>query len=474
MSNYVYRSNLSYFDYLQAKSFEKSIRYEIKESTRSIIASHEELHSENFEIICNFSKNIEQLSFVMEGIADEIKELTSIFEWGFSEVLSKLGHINDSLQELIKIAKTPSQTWAYEQFEIARDAYRQCLYEEALEYLSHAINGHGTYTGYKLEYRFHFLLGTIRLGSFQNNSESIINLDGAKKAFLISAKYARTDKPTEAGRAFLCAGWVAYCQGNMEEAQEYTQQAITLYPVLGETHYQMAKILMHCGEPDKALISLKQAIEFDRNYSLKAGADDDFKKYNEKLNSLILKLYKEMLEKTKRALSILEKELSNLEKFHVNELSIQQYVDIEKIKILYKKSIESSSLDTYFGCTDAFAKIMQINAKIKESKRKFLDFAIADIKQKIASIDKKSNTELNDLDCIFILILFFGIPLCAILSVILPLMEEKILFFGCLKGSALIIILTCIMWVACRIRKTSYLKQLKLKLPKLLCDLQRE
>lgn len=477
MSNYVYRSNLSYFDYLQAKSFEDSFCYEIKKNTRSIIASHEELQSEHIEISRNISNNIvdgfEQLSFRMEGIVDEIKELTSSFEWGFSELLSQLGHIDDTLQELLKVAKTPSQIWAYEQFEIARDAYRRGLHDEALECLKHAIEGYGTYTGYRLEYRFHFLLGTIRLGSFKNYSTPIVDLGEAKKAFLISAKYAKHDKPIEAGRAFLCAGWAAYSQGIMTEAKEFTKKAITLYPALGEARFQLAKILMHCGEPDKALVPLKQAIEIDRKYSLKASSDGDFKAYNKSVDSLILQLCEETRKKTENALVVLEKNISELEKFHVQELSVQQYTDVNKIKTLYKQNKELLNFNTYFGCTDALSSIMQTNIKIKESKKEFLDLAIVDVKRRLGSIDKKSSSELNELDCLYILILFYWIPLCAILSVIVPLMVEGPVFFKCLKISMVSIILICIVWIVRRIKMISFFKQTKLQLPKLLSDLQQ-
>jgi tetratricopeptide (TPR) repeat protein len=248
MSYYVSGSSLSYPDYLQAKSFESSFKSEIFKQTRSIIASNEELQQQHIAAIESVSSGIEQLSF-------DAQELTATFQWGFSELLTAVGRVNDALAELVKIAKTPAQTWAYEQFEVARDAFRQGLYQESLEYLERAINGYAGNTGHKLEYRFHYLLGTIRLGSFRNTSKDIVSLAEAENAFLRAARYAQHDHPKEAGRALLAAGWAAYCQGKMPEATQYSEQAISLVHDLAEGYFQVAKIKMHVGDPDSALQS---------------------------------------------------------------------------------------------------------------------------------------------------------------------------------------------------------------------------
>jgi len=61
-----------------------------------------------------------------------------------------LGAVRASLQELVAIAKTPTETWAYEQFRYAREAMAQQLHPEAHEALLRAISGLGSHLGYKL------------------------------------------------------------------------------------------------------------------------------------------------------------------------------------------------------------------------------------------------------------------------------------------------------------------------------------
>jgi hypothetical protein len=125
MSNYVFGTRLMYEDYLQAKSFEDSLRGEISVATRSVIATHQQLARDHIavseSISSGMARGFERLSLDINSLADGVAELNATFEWGFSEVLTLLGGLNDALRELIRIAKTPTQTWAYEQFEAATD-----------------------------------------------------------------------------------------------------------------------------------------------------------------------------------------------------------------------------------------------------------------------------------------------------------------------------------------------------------------
>ena len=133
--SYAYHIGLSWPDYLKVNEISgvgddvRQLRDEVSSSNRQIIATYEELQREHIAAVGSLndavSSGFEQLSFDMQAISSGITELTSVFEWGFSELISGVGRINDLLSELVQIAKTPAQTWAYEQFEIARDAFRQ-------------------------------------------------------------------------------------------------------------------------------------------------------------------------------------------------------------------------------------------------------------------------------------------------------------------------------------------------------------
>ena len=131
MSSYVFGSSLSYPDYLQAKSFVgdiagaslvsgRRVAMEVSRQTREIIASQEMLAREGIAAQENMTGVIkagfETLSYSLADISSGIAELNGTFHWGFSEMLAQLGHMSDSLSELVKIAKTPVQTTAFNHF----------------------------------------------------------------------------------------------------------------------------------------------------------------------------------------------------------------------------------------------------------------------------------------------------------------------------------------------------------------------
>ena len=245
----------------------------------------------NRNLAAGFNAVGQGLAHVEASIDHMGRQITGAFTWGFNALLASQGGMQASLDQLVKLAKTPAQTAAYEQFEIARDAFRQGLYLESLEALEHAISGvPGVSTGYKLEWRFHHLRGLILLGSHENADPKVISAAKAEEAFVHAARYARMDAPADAAKAMLSAGWAAYVQGSpdkLTEALAHTEDAVTLDPQLGEALFQAAKFQMALGNPDAALPSLAKAAEFGGLYIAKAAADGDFKRHDGKLAAFL-------------------------------------------------------------------------------------------------------------------------------------------------------------------------------------------
>jgi tetratricopeptide (TPR) repeat protein len=399
MSNYIFGTSLSYIDYLQARSFENSLKMEVSQQSRAIIASNEQLQLKHISVSTSsnqvMSEGFEGLSFDLKRLNEGVAELTAAFDWGFSELLAKMGQVNDALADLIRLTKTPAQTWAYEQFEIAREAFRKRLYPEALEYLARAINGFASNTGYKLEYRFHYLLGTIRLGGFKNSSKDVVDLGAAESAFLATARYSRGAQPGEAGRAMLAAGWAAYCQGKMEEAKEYTNQAISLSPGLGEAYFQLAKVQMHMGEVANALTPLQRAIELDRLYSIKAASDGDFLAHQDKLDDLLARLRDESQQKAEAMLRSVRQELESAEAFIVAEYSLKNYTNTADAKHVLDEAHSAARSKTYFGSLDCIEMCERATIKLHEAISDFVRRARAANQSKIDEVDQRLNRVSN-------------------------------------------------------------------------------
>jgi len=146
------------------------------------VTTREQLKKNGYELregLAGVSEEIEAIAYGIEGVADGIDRLTGKSDWAFGEILVILGAVRASLQELVAVAKTPMETWAYEQFRYAREAMAQQLHPEAHEALLHAISGLGSHLGYELEYRFHYTLGVLHLGDCADHEAALVDLDKA-------------------------------------------------------------------------------------------------------------------------------------------------------------------------------------------------------------------------------------------------------------------------------------------------------
>jgi tetratricopeptide (TPR) repeat protein len=312
-------NRLSYQEYLMAHDFVEDIKstaketgqrvtMEISRQTREVIGSDEALSRENIRVIekqgallaNRLDKGFELISYdVTSGVdqlSENISELNATFHWGFCQILSLMDRMNDLLEELIKIAKTPAQTAAYEQYEIARDAFRQGLYRECIEYLERAISGDHSSTGHKLEWRFYQMMGTVELG-FVGSDLELMDLTRAEESFLLAARYAKADYPDHAAKAWLSASWAAYCQGKLKKSLAHTEQAILINPNLAEALFQAAKVRMALDEVEAALQLLSKAIDQDVFYAIKAAGDGDFQRHDDTLRDFLESLHKDKYQK---------------------------------------------------------------------------------------------------------------------------------------------------------------------------------
>jgi len=307
-------SKVPYSDFLRAKQFERSIRYGIDNQTKQLITSNQQLAEHGIEVLSEkidsgFTLISEDIGRVTDAIREGTEEIVSTLNWGFNEVLISLGQMNINLAELIKLTRTPSQTWACEQFEIARDEFRRQLYPEALQSVTRAIDGLGSNSGIKTEFRFHFLVGTIRLGSFKNSSPDVVDPQLAEKAFLSAARYAQADNRMDAGQSLICAGRAALIQGSIDSTIDYTRKGLAFVPKHANGLYQLGKALFLKGDFIEARDRLVDAIFQNVEHALHAAGDADFILKNDFLPRVIRQAqerfeerYTNMLEKAQMAI----------------------------------------------------------------------------------------------------------------------------------------------------------------------------
>lgn len=204
-------------------------------------------------------------------------DITSTLCWGFSSVVFAIDQVQESLQALLKLAQTPAQTWAFEQFEIARDQIRRRLFPEALLSLDKAIDGFGSNAGFSTEFRFHYYRGLIRLGDSTYNSEErhVVEPEAAERAFLSAARYAKSDEPFASGIAMILAGRSAFAQHAYQRAIEHTEAGLQLCPHDWLACFQLAKLYSIEKGYDSAAKNLAFALALHPFLVEEARVDDD-------------------------------------------------------------------------------------------------------------------------------------------------------------------------------------------------------
>ncbi|MBN1662226.1 MAG: formylglycine-generating enzyme family protein [Deltaproteobacteria bacterium] len=343
MSYYVFGYPPAYKDYLEARLFSPMptdpvidagprITLDVSPKTLEVVASKKALARDRIRIAdgtAGWGAGVSAgalltLSYSLEDILSDAAALPPKFHWGFSRVIAAIGRMGDGLKELGCEAKTTAQTTAYEQYEIAKDAFRRELYAECLEALGKAFEGNHESPGYKLEWRFYQLKGIVELG-FVGGDMDLMDLAAAEESFLLAARYARVDFPEHAGLAFLCAGWAAYCQGKLTYALSHTEKAAATHPRLGEAFFQTAKIYMALNQADMALPMLAKAIDRDRFFVLKAAGDGDFQTHGDGLRNYLDGLRKE---KYRMSLPVIKNALTRIQFWTKHSEQARRYDDI--------------------------------------------------------------------------------------------------------------------------------------------------
>jgi len=223
----------------QAQNAATQISGEVASSIREIIATREQLKRRHVALMQSQKDGCEILSYDPRHVEYALVNVNESLKQGFAEIVG-------SLDELKQIARSPSFTWATEQYLVAKRAFLADWHEEAFTHIGWALNGHANNSGFDLDFRFHFLHGLIRMGVVKQPVASIVDLAAAEKAFLLSAKYAESNARAVA-MGFRCAGWEAYCRGKFEDAIDYSKKAVQFNPELAEPHFQLAKAYLRMG-----------------------------------------------------------------------------------------------------------------------------------------------------------------------------------------------------------------------------------
>ena len=353
---YAYSKDFDYRKYLETKSHFDRIEIRVDSGIRKLISSNEDLARSHIQEVRSVGQKIEvgfdRLSISIDAVKSSIDDLRSVCELGFGEIALGLTNIDRSIRELIRVAQTPDQTWALEQYSIAQDAFRRNLFEEAFDYIGRAIDGHGTRSGYRLEHRFYMMRGLIRLGNYKNFDVDIIDLQAAERDFSSAAKYAQHDNSVDCARSYGLAGWASYCNGALERAEEYLRKSVSISSQDGQSAFDLSKVLLNRGKEKEALLYFRKAIEHDFLYGIRAGGDPDFLRYKAGVEAVIGEYRSGLIG-----------DLNN---------TVQEYRQLnvsDKMTVLAKYNVDLASEKTYLDKVESARQSMPI-ADLLDCKKK--------------------------------------------------------------------------------------------------------
>jgi len=332
---------MSYTDYLQRRELDGHLAFQITEPIKELITQGDSIAHAQLSQLQQIETAQAETTAAVYVVAQAVEDLRheteqgfrrvgAILEWGFSELIFQQSRTNDLLSDILHALKTPSLTWAYEQFERARDRYRRGHYIEALESLDKALEGHANELGDKTEHRFHHLRGTIKLGSFRNHDSDVVNLSEAEESFVKAAHYAKHDYPADAAKALLCAARAANLEGRFDTAKAHAARGLQYAPLAG-LHYEFSVAAINLNAIEEAGEHLQSAIRLEKSLLLRAIGDSNFREKNDFLQRNLEALLDQLRAIAQELAKNLKQEIEAMDNTYFESLLIGKSFSLRKI-----------------------------------------------------------------------------------------------------------------------------------------------
>ncbi|MEE9215108.1 MAG: DUF1566 domain-containing protein [Thermodesulfobacteriota bacterium] len=395
MSDYS-RSVMKWEKYLQVNTLAGDIGKSLKHHSNSINSS---ISNASQEIIDSNIASQEEINRVLQHgfddvvdsidmVGDAVESLHADFNFAMGEVLWKLELVQGTLTGILQEIRLAEFEREARSFRIrAEDAYKSGWYKESLSDFLEAEK-----RNYQ-DFAVLFSIANIYLyhGTECEDDYKEPSLEKALAYYLKSAKYSTPKAKKHAAKSYLFSGWICYLLEKDNEALEYTSNVIDLNPDLAEAYFQKAKILMCIDDPDKALSPLRKAIEIDRNYSIKARLDEDFKRCEKAVLGLLDKMRTEAQRVAQEALDSVNTRVEKINSLGIGRYNLQDYARDEREIIASEiaKATHSFSSGTLYGYLDSEAFSAKASAALSPAVMVFIKEAVADVENRLEYLEKE-------------------------------------------------------------------------------------
>ncbi|MCF6147671.1 MAG: hypothetical protein E3K37_03330 [Candidatus Kuenenia sp.] len=341
------------------------------ESTSEIISSHERI-----------SEGIDNVGYGIERVEEGIYGLKAAFEWGISEVVWQIEQNRQVLKDILSVLMAPLDTQAKELRRRAEDAYANGWFEDALgDFLESEKKN-------KYDFLVHISIGMIYL--FQK-----IDKEKSLEYFEKAIKYAKPKSPYHASYALIYKALVKRDFNVIEEAEKYTDEAVTLCPDFAEALYQNALYNALLNNPAKAIPFLKKAIEMDVNYCEKIQNEKDFKKIQSHIEQMFIELRDNQGNMVRNWYTTLAKRLEDFNNL-VKEGDIEVHDDeVKDCMMRITELIQRNSYRDYLEGSTLLDKLIVMIQKLCDDTKTRLGKSIKDYNLRIDRIKSEGNCQVN-------------------------------------------------------------------------------
>lgn len=302
---YSLSSDFDYRRYLEEKSHFDEVSFQIDESTRRLLGSQGEIRQAISDAAYSTIGQLRGISHAVESVRAviderltdieagigrveaEIVSLRDVTELGFASVAQGLYDVNTLLDEIVNTLQRPEQTWANEQFKNARECMRKNLREEALEFVTLAIEGDSNNRGHKIDPAFHFLRGIVLLGDSTEDGMEVLDAKEAQVSFRRAIRYCADTNDRLKAEALTHLAWAQMIDSDGEDPLGSLLQAIACNASHALAHFLAAKAFISRDEIDKAEEYFLQAIRLNPRLSARALIDADFTRHEVRVEEWI-------------------------------------------------------------------------------------------------------------------------------------------------------------------------------------------
>jgi tetratricopeptide (TPR) repeat protein len=272
-------------------------KIEISNQIRGMIVSHVGLASTSNTNSAAINASINLLAYDDRNASSGIYGLKASFEWNISEVVWQLEQNIQEFKDMIKILYSSQEPSYAGMRRLAQEDYENGRIADAIR------NFLKLSQRFKDDFSVFLSLGLISLFHEKDKEKAL-------EYFTESIEIARSQSDFYTSYVLLHKALVLRNLNRLEEAEEFSKQAVDLSPGLTEALYQNAQYSALLKKTDTAISLLKKIIRVDILYCLKIANERDF----DGIRSHITKIFKEIStpyhESIKTKLKTLDKKLN--------------------------------------------------------------------------------------------------------------------------------------------------------------------